>query len=118
MKAKRVLLLFKDYLDSLLVRPKLEDGEAFAVVYGTDEFKIVKRSKSVLVGGVGLVESPGVESLKFKPEWLAIVESNGVSNLIFGMGNPFRTDHPSIPKKDGVVVAVPACIGDVPTSIA
>lgn len=87
MKSKSILKEFSTYIHA---HPDSYDqNRQNAVLYGTDEFKLDFKKRSVKLDSLGWVECPSLQDTD-NPDWIALFMLGGKFVMDFGKGNPFQ----------------------------
>lgn len=87
-----------------------EDGYG-AIIYSENYFHINAKQKTIYIKDLGVIPLEEMEENIEQPDWIAITNTGGVSNLVMGSGNPYSQEYADVlPTENGVVIAVPYSI--------
>lgn len=108
MKGKKIVGMFKLYMASLPATTKYIDGDQkIATIFGSDEFTIHRKTKKIKLRDIGEIDCPEIEIDQPQPDWVAMYKDEVGYLSILGNGNPYKNTEDLLPKKDGVIIAIP-----------
>jgi len=104
MRAKKLEKLFFDYMKEKNVADLPDDFKS-ATIYGTDEFHINFKQKTLYIKSLGIIEL-NLETPVADIDWVGI--SPGDDKLSLGRGNPYHDEYKQmLPYFNGVILAIP-----------
>lgn len=113
MKTKKLVELCSIYYE-IRPMPKPTDRDRAAILFGTDDVKLDYRRNKVRLPDIGWVDAQGLQGAKHAIEWIAVLEEGDAWVVLAGAGSPYDGTNPVLPRKDGVILAMPAVMaGDV-----
>ncbi len=104
MKSQELISLFEEHLKDFRAVP-VDDNDNITTLYSSEDVKLDRRKNRIRLPMIGWVDMERKISKKLSFGWVAVYQLDGKFNLMMGSGNPFASN--DLPKKNGIVVAVP-----------
>lgn len=109
MRAKKLEQLYHKYIlnNDFSTLPEIVDS---ATIYGSDEFHINAKQKTLYIQGLGVISlefQGNIEHIN-KIEWVAITQNGEDGKLSLGTGNPFQENAKELlPSWENLIIAIP-----------